>query len=344
MQISADLDETDLQLINALQISPRAPWAVVAKALGTDAVTVARRWQRISDKGLAWVTGYPGTLDDSVSAVVEVECEASTTDTVAGAVAQDPEAITVEETAGGRDLLVTVTAPDLARLVAYVTGRLRRLPGVRATRTNLFTQGFTEGARWRLGALDSEGRRVIAAAPNSPIPSTWSPGLRDELDRRITVELSRDGRVTATELSARFGIGTSTAARRLRRLVATRSVLLRCEVARSAVGRPVTASLWASTRPGDLALAGRALARMPQVRLAAAVAGPSNLFCIAWLSSLRELPGFERDITQRAPELNIVDRAVTIRPIKHSARLLDRDGRAVTAVPADLWTRQSANC
>ncbi|MEU9734148.1 Lrp/AsnC family transcriptional regulator [Streptomyces sp. NPDC048002] len=328
------------EVINALQINPRAPWAAVAQALETDAVTAARRWQRISERGLAWVTGYPGPRDESAHAVVEVECEARTTDAVAAAVARDPEAITVEETAGARDLLVTVAASSLAGLVGYVTSRVRLLPGVRSTRTNLITEGFTEGAQWRLGALDAAARRAVAPRAPAETPAAWAPGLRDDLDRRIVVELSRDGRVSATEPAARFGNGTSTAARRLRRIIETRSVLLRCEVARSAVGRPVTATLWASVRPEDLTRAGKALARLPQVRLAAAVAGSSNLICIAWLSSLSELPGFETDMALRVPALTVTDRTVTIRPVKHSARMLDHEGRALEAVPADLWARR----
>ncbi|MFF2324430.1 MULTISPECIES: winged helix-turn-helix transcriptional regulator [unclassified Streptomyces] len=67
-------------------------------------------------------------------------------------------------------------------------------------------------------------------------------GPLGELDRQIRVGLSRDGRVTATELAQRFGIGDSRAARRLRRLVETGAVMLRCEVSPCAVSRPITAT------------------------------------------------------------------------------------------------------
>ncbi|WP_327653882.1 Lrp/AsnC family transcriptional regulator [Streptomyces sp. NBC_00483] len=339
MPVSADLDETDLALLNALQVSPRAPWAAVGKALGTDAATATRRWRRLADEGLGWVTGYPsGALDQLAGALVEIDCDAARTQEVAAAIAQDPEAFTVEETAGGRDLLLTVSAPDLAALAGYISGRLRLLPGVRATRTSIFTDGFTDGAGWRLGALDAAAQRELGA---DTAHSAEPPSLRDELDRHIMMELSRDGRVSATELSKLLGVGITTAARRLRRLLATRTVQLRCEVSRAAVGLPVTVTLWAATSPQHLAAAGQALSRLPRTRLAVAVAGSSNVICVAWLPSLHELGHLEAEIAHRAPELTVMDRAVTLRPVKHSARLLDSQGRARSTVVADLWSRQT---
>ncbi|WP_425834692.1 Lrp/AsnC family transcriptional regulator [Streptomyces fractus] len=339
MPISAELDETDLTLLNALQISPRASWSAVGRALGTDAATAARRWHRLFERGLAWVTGYPaGGLDELAGALVEIECEAAQTRQVAAVIAEDPEAVTVEETAGGRDLLITVHAVDLAALSAYISGRLRLLPGVRATRTNIFTDGFTDGGQWRLGTLDAQAQRALG--PSAPSAGEL-PTLRDELDQRIMVELSRDGRVTATELAETLGVAVTTAARRLRRLLGSGAVQLRCEVSRAAVGRPVTATLWAATSPQHVEAAGRELSRLPQIRLAVEVAGPSNVICIAWLSSLRDLALLEMEIARRAPHLTIVDRAVTLHPVKHSARLLDHQGRARGVVPTDLWARSA---
>jgi len=50
------LTETDLALINALQVSPRADWVLVGKALGISGSTVSRRWEALNRDGTAWVT------------------------------------------------------------------------------------------------------------------------------------------------------------------------------------------------------------------------------------------------------------------------------------------------
>ena len=54
---AARADELDLAIVNCLQLQPRASWTLVGEALDVDPVTVARRWQRLSSAGIAWVSG-----------------------------------------------------------------------------------------------------------------------------------------------------------------------------------------------------------------------------------------------------------------------------------------------
>jgi hypothetical protein len=66
----APLDELDLALVNALQISPRAPWTEVATALEVDAATVARRWQQ-AGSGTGAI-GRTGNLSRSAEAIAVI--------------------------------------------------------------------------------------------------------------------------------------------------------------------------------------------------------------------------------------------------------------------------------
>ncbi len=64
----------------------------------------------------------------------------------------------------------------------------------------------------------------------------------DAIDRQILGVLSEEGRISATELSARISLGTSATTERLRRL--TRSSVIRrftVELDPAAAGRPITA-------------------------------------------------------------------------------------------------------
>ncbi|GAA3353999.1 hypothetical protein GCM10017744_009850 [Streptomyces antimycoticus] len=61
-----DLDELDRGLVHALQIHPRAPWTLVGDVLAVNPVTAARRWRRLQEAGLAWVTAYPQLSDSRV--------------------------------------------------------------------------------------------------------------------------------------------------------------------------------------------------------------------------------------------------------------------------------------
>ncbi|MFJ5195310.1 AsnC family protein [Streptomyces sp. NPDC088394] len=78
------LDDVDQALVHALQIAPRAGWNEIGAVLGLDAVTVARRWHRLTDAGAAWIscspspalaaTGQGGCLPSSRSTAPAAAC------------------------------------------------------------------------------------------------------------------------------------------------------------------------------------------------------------------------------------------------------------------------------
>ncbi|EST38318.1 hypothetical protein N566_08050, partial [Streptomycetaceae bacterium MP113-05] len=141
------LNAHDEALIHALQMAPRASWSLLGEVLGADPVTVARRWERLHTTGRAWITAYPGlSLRKSLEvALVEVDCRAEQVEAVADALAREPQIVTVEHMAGGRDLLVTVFAPGLTGMSRLILERVSRLPGVVGTRAQLATNVFGDG-------------------------------------------------------------------------------------------------------------------------------------------------------------------------------------------------------
>ena len=162
------LDELDRAVVHALQIRPRASWTLVGEVLGVNPVTAARRWQRMEEAGLAWVTAYPRLSNARivVSAVVEVDTEPGAAEDVAWALAADSAVANVKLMAGGRDLVASVQAPDLNELAHLTTLLFQGTPGVRATRTHVSTGVPTEGSRWRLRSLDAaQCARIEAALP-----------------------------------------------------------------------------------------------------------------------------------------------------------------------------------
>ena len=47
--------ESDLEIINALQLNPRASWTQLSSVLDMDSTTIARRWRRLVSNGHSWV-------------------------------------------------------------------------------------------------------------------------------------------------------------------------------------------------------------------------------------------------------------------------------------------------
>src|ERR1700722_4931302 len=149
------ISDDDALLIDALQIAPRASWAALSEHLGVSSVTVAKRWQRLAEEGLAWVTVAPGmaTRRPQCFAYVEVTCQPSMRLAVADTIAGHPMAVTVEIVTGSADILVTVCSADLPPLSHYVLEHLSAVEGVVSTRVRIATRLYHEGSAWRLRVL-----------------------------------------------------------------------------------------------------------------------------------------------------------------------------------------------
>lgn len=332
------LDEVDRSIVHALQIHPRAPWNLIGEVLGLDPVTVARRWQRLEQAGLAWVTAYPRLTDvhNAVTAIVEVDARPGAAHDVARAVARFPWAANVKETAGGRDLLVTVQGQDVQRLWDYIVTGVSVVDGVVATRTHLATAVTTEGSSWRLRSLDADQCARLenaVGAPAGTAPATdWG-----EVDARMMTLLSEDGRTSVRTLAERTGLSVSTAGRRLRRLLASR-VSLRCDVARPLSGWPLAAVYFAAAPAERLREIVHVLGTVPEVRSCAITSGPHNVVVDVWLRDLPDVHTLEAHLSARLPPLNIRDRSVVVRTTKHMGRLLADDGRCEGVVPVNPWS------
>ncbi|MFF5899541.1 Lrp/AsnC family transcriptional regulator [Streptomyces argenteolus] len=337
------LDELDYLLITALQTSPRAEWAQIGKALGVDASTAARRWNRLTEAGNAWLSCYTVAVGPvaPIIAFIEVDCAAGALHEVAAEIADDPHLISIEHVTGARDLLLTAAFPDLAMLARYVGFRLGRLPGVSATRSQTATAVHTEGSRWRLDRLAPDSQDVLAKdrGPAAPRRGLAAP---DALDTRLYLLLSEDFRQPAARLAERLGVSPTTVRRRLDRMHRQDALIYRCEVARPLSGWPISVTFWGVAPAGEAARIASQLIRMRETRLCASLTGPHNLLLTVWLRSAEDIGGFEARLTDRFPELAVMDRAVALWQLKIAGHLLDPRGRHIRGVPVTFWEEPGA--
>lgn len=336
MGASDGLDEMDLRLVTALQTAPRADWGRIGLALGVSASTVARRWDRLTDLGLAWQCLYPLRLPGAslILAFIELDCAAATLHSVTAHVAQDPHVFNVSHVTGSGDVLVTAGFADHASLARYVGFRLGYLDGVTATRTHLVTAVHAHGNGWRMDRLDQRHQAVLRGRPG-PAPATRA-GL-DTADLTLLTALGADCRQPAAQLADRTGLSPTSVRRRLARWDAGRSMAYRCEVARFASGWPVAVDLWAVTPPDRVAATAAGVTGMRETRSCVSLSGRHNLMISVWLRALEDLPGFEARLARQAPELVVADRTVVLSRAKLGGHLLDADGRHLRAVPMSPW-------
>ncbi|MGA5196555.1 Lrp/AsnC family transcriptional regulator [Streptomyces exfoliatus] len=329
--------ELDLALVDALQAAPRAPWSRIGRALGVDATTAARRWERLRTNGLAWVTAYDAAKSATV-AYVEVRCRPRALESVGSALADMPWVFSVDEVAGDFDVLATVAAADLPSLGRSVHGLIGGLDGVRSTRTRLGITLYSEGGDWRMRAMEPAGHAELAT-PRTSRPTVYSARRHHRSapeDQALLAALGVDGRLGYTDLGAAAGMSEHTARRRLQRMIRDGEITFRCDLAHPLAGLSTVVLYRTAVPHTHLEATGNALARMEEVRLAVSVSGSDNLLVMVWLRGLHAIDPFEAQLAERFPNLRVNDRTVFLHTRKRMGRLLDTTGRVTGHVPFGL--------
>lgn len=335
------ISHDDAQLIDALQIAPRAPWATVGEHLGISPVTAAKRWQRLTEEGLAWVTVAPGMAAHSPQcfAYVEITCHPKMLLAVAETIARHTLAVTVEVVTGSA-VLVTICAADLPTLSSYVLDHLSAVEGVISTNLRIATRLYSEGSAWRLRVVNEKTEaaleRLRAKAPSEGDrpPSIGSmPGLA----KAIISQLATDGRTSYAELAERADTSATTARRWVSDLLGSGILILRTDVSAQDAGWPVEAYIWANAPISTLRDTARQLSQIRQARLTATVASGPVIALSTWLRTVEELHRLELTIAEQLPHLQVVDRHIVLRVVKRMGRLINDGGRSTGVVPINIW-------
>lgn len=327
------LDELDLALIHAVQLAPRSPWAHIARAIGTAPATASRRWARLRSDGSVWMSVYPAP-SRLVLSFVEVDCTPGHVLEAARTLMRDPRIISIEHVSGDRDLLLTVYTLDLPGLSDLLLHELARIPGIRSTRTHIASQTYQEGSGWRLRALDPQQRERLASSAR-PVRS---PPVQDATVHELLSHLSDEPRMTTSELAARLGVSRITARRRADAALSQGALVMRCDLAQALTGWPISVYLWCKVPPAELRTVALTLAGLPETRVSIGVSGgAANLLLALWLRTLNDLQRLEERMAERLPAVQVLDRALNLRPIKRLGHLLDTDGRSIGHVATDPW-------
>ena len=338
LQESDTPGELDIALVNALQLRPRASWVELARALGSTATTLARRWERLSKKGLAWVTAAPGRelLRNQCLSYVMIRSEPNARSGVVDNLAHCPEVATIEVATGGHDINVDVLTRDLRQLDRFLTEKVYCFHGVASVSILLTTSLYLESSRWRLRALDQCQLKEINKGAMSQRQANYAIDL-DELDRSLLSHLVRDGRLNWAELACLTGASTATARRRVSRLISTGIVTFRCEIAHALAGWPIQASLLAQAPAVDVDSICRVLATLPECRFVAAVTGAANIYATFWVRNLGTVQRLEASTSSKLPSLTVVDRMIGLSTPKRMGHLCDQEGRRIGIVPISPW-------
>lgn len=323
------LDHLDQRLIHALQISPRAPWSGLAPVLGADPVTLSRRWARLTREGLVYVTGY-GWGDQTQLSLIEIECSPGETLAVAHALAADGEAFTIDLTAGGRDIMLSLGSTGTEAVASWTLERIRGVSGVRAMRTHLVSDVVTDARSWRMRALSKE--EVARVAALDARPTGGAVAVRPHEARALSEALTEDARIGVAELAARVGMTPRRTRDALATMRASGRFVMRVDVARAHTPWPIYAWYFLRVPAAMVARVGPQLGRMDEVRLVVTTVGEYNVIVAVWLRTLQDVGRLEAVVEERLPGVTIADRSVVLRTTKHLGHLLDAGGRATAGI------------
>ncbi|MFI6318011.1 Lrp/AsnC family transcriptional regulator [Nonomuraea sp. NPDC050556] len=192
-------------------------------------------------------------------------------------------------------------------------------------------RGSSGGAEQSADAPDGGAERGVSTSREGSGRGVAVPRGRGDAGQRGEVEvgpgdlamvrvLAGDGRAGHAELAEAAGWSQSTVRRRMEVLRATGVLRFDVEVPPSALGYRAEAWLWMKVRPSHLAAVGAALAEHPEVDVAAATTGPSNLMVGVTCVDTRDL---YRYLTERVAPLEGV-RELETSPV---VRTLKRAGK-----------------
>ncbi len=332
--VAVEFGERDLDLVNALQISPRAPWSLIGASLGIDATTAARRWQHLTDTGLAWTTAYAPEF--ATVGYVRLRCRPDTVAEVSARSSTYGCVFAVDRTSGRYDLQLSVAAESPAALDDFRVRWLAEHPGIEEARLAVAVHQYSDGSHWRPRALDPTQEALLTEgderAPGAP--------RRRRGDRELVLALGADARRSAVELAADTGLSDATVRRRISEMSRSGRLIFRCDFAQQAAGWRVNTNIRARIPATDLDALGAALPEWPEIRLCVVTADDeSNVMLIAWLRTPQELVTLESRLLHHFPAIAITERSYTLSALKRMGRLLDpRSGIAVGHVPFEVWS------
>jgi DNA-binding Lrp family transcriptional regulator len=322
---SSAIDRVDRQILHALQISPRAPFARIATVLGVSEQTVARRYQRMRGAGIVRVLARqePTHRPDASYWSLRIGCRPGSAETLADALARRGDTAWISIGAGGAEVTCQ------AEVEGDGAGLLHHLP--RASNVLTFSAhqmlhhfpGRGE-IDWILPDNDvsAEQRRFLAEGMPPRLGEARGEARTVPADRPLIDELTRDGRASWAALAAATGWSQRQVAHRVGELVGSGAVFFHLDVAEVLVGMNSAANLWFTVAPAHLASVGARLADHAELAFVAAVTGSANLMAAARTPDARELYRYLTTKVAAIEGIQNVEIVPTLTRVKQSHSLM----------------------
>jgi DNA-binding Lrp family transcriptional regulator len=274
-------------LIHALLVSPRASFSRLAAALGSSEQTVARRYRRLVEGRVIRVRGLRGPIGEMQDWMVRARVRAGSAGVVAGALAAREDVAWVAIAAGGAEVYCTTRPRSPEQRDALLLERLPNAAQVTALSAHAILHRYAgSGAHEWSGFDDALGPAQLRAleAERGPRPEGVLSNPHSERaqlepdDEALAAALLEDGRASLAALAAAGDDSPGRVRRRLDALLESGALYVDSEIATSALGFNVSATLWLAIAPAHLVEAAERMAAAPESAFVAAISGAQNLY------------------------------------------------------------------
>ncbi|RLU83571.1 AsnC family protein [Streptomyces griseocarneus] len=312
------LDALDRRLIHALSLDGRAAFSRLAAVLGVTDQTVVRRYRRLHGERLLRVIGLPVCDRLGMSENwLRIQCTPGAAVPIAEALARRPDTGWVKIHSGGSEVACVVRSFSTDERDALLLQKLPRTQNVTGVTAQSLLHTYTTPSHGQLldgAGLSEEQVRELAR----PEPAGMGDEIRlDAADRVMLDVLARDGRTGYPELARATGRSESTVRRRLEYLREAGGLYFDVEMLPVHFGLTAQAALFATVAPHNLAEAGRAISRHPEIPWVAAATGTTNLVGSVVCRNRAEL---YRYVTERIGALRVVQQLEIVPVLRHVKR------------------------
>lgn len=335
------LDALDRKIIQSLQVWPRAPWSVLGGVLEVDPITISRRWDRMQQHGVAWISAYPvsqGIAWDDVGALVELRVQPSEILNIVEALRNIPAVGTIRSMVSDWNISLDTRARSMAGLEKFLIEELGAIPGVLSFRSSLTAEVAIEGSSWRLNELSAAAEKQLAELADRSLGSEEAESGFHEVDLDIIRVMFQDGRATVNHIASEIGASINTVKKHLHHLLKGKNLILRCDMARAVSGWPVTVRFLGVIPLQKQAHIVERLKKIAEIRSCLILVGPNNVMLNVWLKSYSDISKFEAYLTKTLPELEIRDRSVITSFSKLMWKNVAPDGTLLQDVPTTALT------
>jgi DNA-binding Lrp family transcriptional regulator len=309
------IDDLDRQLAQCLGVDGRASFSQLAEVLGVSDQTVARRYRRLRSAGVLRVVGLKARKQlGSLGWFLRIRCVPGAGPAIAAALSRRADTAWIQLLSGNTEVLCTLRGDareDREALLAKLPRGERIVDVTAHSLLHMFTGGPDA-----LGFL-----QVLPAQRVEPLRQPVREGHVElsELDFALFDALGVDGRASHAELAATTGWSESTVRRRMDQLRAVGVLYFDVELDMPVFGFRSATWLWLSVPPADLAAAGAALAKFPEVAYAAATTGAANLAACVICRDETEFYEFLTAKAATLPGVQHVETAPIIRTVKQAS-------------------------